>query len=71
MRGHTLVQVEDLVGLGAAARSVARQVLKAAPLPLVRGDERVEIHTHTVFAATPGFEVPAGYADRVMSGSTG
>jgi len=51
MGGHPLIEVEDLVGLGAAGRSVTRQVLKAAPLTLVRCHERVEIHVHTVFAA--------------------
>ena len=50
MGGHPLIQVEDLVGLRTAGRSVTRQVLKAAPLTLVRCDERVEIHVHTVFA---------------------
>ena len=69
MGGHPLIQVEDLVGLGAAARSVARQVLKAAPLPLVRCHERVEIHLHTVFAATPAAAL-AGYACRIMNNST-
>ena len=54
MSGHALIQVEDLVGLGAAARTVARQVFKADPLPLVCCHERVEIHAHTVFAVAPG-----------------
>ena len=53
MGGDTLVQVEELVGLGTAARAVARQVLEATPLPLVSCHERVKIHAHTVFAATP------------------
>ena len=50
MSGHALIQVEDLVGLGATGRTVARQVLKAGPLPLVGCHERVKIHAHTVFA---------------------
>ena len=54
MSSHALIQVEDLVGLGATARTVPRQVLKADPLPLVGCHERVEIHAHTVFAVTPG-----------------
>lgn len=53
MGGHALIQVQDLVGLGASTRTVAREVLKADPLPLVRCHERVEIHAHTVFATTP------------------
>ena len=53
MSGDALIQVQDLVGLGATARAVARQVLKTVPLPLVRCHERVEIHAHTVFATTP------------------
>jgi hypothetical protein len=48
-----LVQVEDLVGLSAAGRSMVCQVLKATPLALVRCNECVQIHAHTVFAATP------------------
>jgi hypothetical protein len=52
MRGHSLIEVQDLVSLGATGRSVARQVLKAAPLALVRFDESIQIHMHTVFAAT-------------------
>jgi hypothetical protein len=32
---------------------VARQMLKAAPLPLVRCNEGIQIHAHTVFAAAP------------------
>ena len=49
MRGHPLIQVEELVGLRAAARTVASQVLKAGPLPLMCCHERVQIHDHTVF----------------------
>jgi hypothetical protein len=51
MRGHTLIEVEDLVGLGATWRAVARQILKAAPLALVCRNKSVQIHAHTVFAA--------------------
>lgn len=54
MSGHALIEVEDLVGLGATGRTVARQVLKAEPLPLVGCHERVKIHAHTVFAVAPG-----------------
>jgi len=54
MRGHALVEVEDLIGLGTTGRSVACQILKAAPLALMRCNKSVQIHVHTVFAATPG-----------------
>ena len=64
MRGHALIQVQDCVGLGAAARTVARQVPKATPLPLVRCHERAQIHAHTVCAAAHG------YAGPIMSSST-
>ena len=70
MGGDTLVQVEELVGLGTAARAVARQVLEATPLPLVRCHERVKIHAHTVFAATP-YGGLARYAGRIMGNGTG
>lgn len=53
MSGHALIEVEELVGLGATARTVARQVLEADPLPLVGCHERVEIHSHTVLAVAP------------------
>ena len=51
MSGNTLIEVKDLVGLGTAARSVACQILKAAPLALVRCHKSIQIHAHTVFAA--------------------
>jgi hypothetical protein len=54
MGGDTLVEVEDLVGLGAAGRPVAGQLLEATPLALVSCDKRVKIHIHTVFAVHPG-----------------
>ena len=54
MRGHPLVEVEDLVGLGAAGRPVAREILQATPFALVCCNERVEIHDNTVFATAPG-----------------
>src|SRR5450631_2064525 len=54
MRGHPLIEVENLISLGAAGRSMARQMLKATPLALVRCNESVQIHAHTVFAVTSG-----------------
>jgi hypothetical protein len=33
---------------------VARQILKTTPLAMVRCNKSVQIHAHTVFAATPG-----------------
>jgi hypothetical protein len=33
---------------------VACQILKAAPLALMSCNKSVQIHVHTVFAATPG-----------------
>src|SRR5450631_2639732 len=53
MRGHPLIEVENLISLGAAGRSVARQILKAAPFAAVRCNESVQIHAHTVFAPGP------------------
>jgi len=54
MGSHSLIEVENLVGLGATERSVARQMLEAAPLALVRCNKSIQIHAHTVFAAAPG-----------------
>ena len=69
MGGDALVQVEELVGLGAAARTMARQILEATPLPLVRCHEGVEIHAHTVFAAPcAGL---ARYAGRIIGNGKG
>ena len=70
MGGHTLVEIQDLVGLGTAGRPVTCQMLKAAPLALVCCDKRIQIHATHCIRGHPRLQELARYAEAVMDTST-